>query len=136
MRTALLLTLTSIQLAACSPIEPPLPEGQCINRVRREFVSPDRQYKAVLFGRRCGEALPTSNISILLATEPLPDAAGNAFVNVPPAHGKGHSERIEMAWSAPHKFRITRNSEMQVRVNATQVADVAIEHSTRFHNGG
>lgn len=58
-----------------------LTEGLCSNKIYREYLSPDRSLKAVVFQRDCGATTGfTTQISIIESHESLENSAGNLFV--------------------------------------------------------
>jgi len=58
-----------------------LAEGLCSNKIYREYPSPDRSLKAVVFQRECGPSSgATTQVSVIDAAKTLENRAGNILV--------------------------------------------------------
>ena len=75
MKSRLLLAFLMPLLAGCSPLL------ECGNEVSQTLLSPDGAHKAVVFSRDCGATTGFSTqISVVGASQQLPDEAGNVLV--------------------------------------------------------
>ena len=79
--------------------------GMCGNYIHKEYISPDKQLKAVVFQRDCGATTGFSTqISIIGADKDLNNGGGNIYVI------DGHPEKVapNVSWSSNRKLNIHR----------------------------
>ena len=70
-----------IGLIGCGLLFWAISSGLCGNEISQEIFSPDNEYKVVVFQRDCGATTGFSTqISIISATDELPNKAGNVFI--------------------------------------------------------
>ena len=82
-----------------------LSEGLCSNMIYREYPSPDRSLKAVVFQRECGPSSgATTQISLIDAAETLENRAGNILV----LKGKPENAAPAIAWKSEQEMIIYR----------------------------
>src|SRR5215469_6392667 len=97
---AALVTLAT--LAGCYQDE--RPADKCDNDQVGEYVSPDHQWKAVLFLRQCGHGPTENHISVLPATATLPNEPGNAFRQDRTGEGSRSSHNFRAGWQGPREL--------------------------------
>lgn len=84
----------------------------CTNGITQQLLSPDEQFKAVVFVRSCNNAPGfSSNISILVKDGILADGPGNLYAS------DGHPEQlgISLQWQRIDKDRLQLNVSSQQR---------------------
>ena len=73
--TRLLTSIGVLGLAGCGDLE------MCGNDIAAEYPSPNHNVKVVVFERDCGATTPfTTQASILMIDQQLPNESGNAFI--------------------------------------------------------
>ncbi|MFT7879741.1 MAG: hypothetical protein ABXS91_05020 [Sulfurimonas sp.] len=80
-----------------------LSEGLCSNTLYKEYPSPDRSLKAVVFQRECGPSTgATTQVSLIEADKTLENSAGNLLVL------KGEPEKVapEIEWKSRQEMII------------------------------
>ncbi len=85
--------------------------GLCGNEISQEVFSPDGEYKAVVFQRDCGATTGFSTqISIMRATDELPNKPGNIFVM------DGHPDwtEVHVQWETDRSVVISYSSKYEV----------------------
>ena len=125
---ALVLLVTFAGLTGC--YESTRPPDKCDNDQTGESLSPDKEWKAVVFLRQCGDGPTESHISVLPATASLPNEPGNAFRQDGTGGGSRSSYRMEGTWKGPHELWIAHDTTMKVAYAAAGVGPVRIVHST------
>jgi hypothetical protein len=105
-------------------ILPRRPEPEpCTNRVKAEVVSPDGQFRAVVFNRYCPDSDRTStNISVLSASEQLPDGNGNVFAS-------DVEIAVRVGWRTDRKLTVYSFADLGQAKRVEQVGHLAIEYS-------
>jgi len=116
-----LLCLTAVEIVCL------LMCGCCENEARSEHLSPDGTWKYVTFDRNCGATTGSNlQITVLRASTPLPNEAGNAFIA-----DSNHGEASFVArpeWLAPHTLQITYSSRTRVFKKERRVGVVEIRY--------
>ncbi len=98
-------------MAVCSLLLWLLTPGLCSNEIYQEVLSPDNAYKAVVFQRNCGATTDFSTqVSVLKASDTLPDRAGNVFI----MDGPPEQTKIHVQWEADRSLSITYSPEYEV----------------------
>ena len=122
----LFLFLAVAGLSACYKSR--LPPGTCENDQWSEALSPDKQWKSVLFQRQCGDEV-SIHVSVLPATAKLANEPGNAFRQDLTAEGSPSSHTLHQRWEAPHELWIAHDQGMKVAFAASEVGPVRVSHS-------
>ncbi len=105
------------------------PANKCDNDQTGEYLSPDKEWKAVLFLRQCGDGPTESHISVLPATATLPNEPGNAFRQDRRGEGSQSSHTFQGSWKGPRELWIGYDSTMKAAYAASQVGPIKIDHS-------
>jgi hypothetical protein len=105
-----------------------LPPGTCENDQWSEALSPDKQWKSVLFQRQCGDDV-SFHVSVLPATTTLANEPGNAFRQDTTGEGSRSSHTFHQRWKAPHELWIAHDQGMKVAFAASEVGPVRVFHS-------
>jgi hypothetical protein len=124
-RLVLLIALST--LSGC--YENTRPANKCDNDQTAESLSPDKEWKAVLFLRQCGDGPTESHISVLPATATLQNEPGNAFRQDRSGEGSKSSHSFQARWKGPRELWIGYDSTMKPAYAASQVGPVKIFHS-------
>ena len=83
-------------------------DSMCGNEIYQEIFSPDNEYKAVVFQRDCGATTGFSTqISILRATDELPNNPGNVFI----MEGYPDWTNVHVQWETNRSVVITYTDE-------------------------
>jgi len=90
-----------------------LPPGTCENDQWSEALSPDKQWKSVLFQRQCGDDV-SFHVSVLPATRTLANEPGNAFRQDTTGEGSRSSHTFHQRWKPPHELWIAHDQGMKV----------------------
>lgn len=94
--------------------------AMCVNTVESEMLSPDRSSRAVVFYRGCGPTTSGSTqVSLLNATEPLPNNPGNAFA-------LRHEGPVSISW-AGDTLLVAHSVGASVDFKAQQVGGVQVK---------
>jgi len=97
--------------------------GKCVNKISHEVLSPDGNYKAVLFQTNCGVASSISTqVSIMPTGEKLKNDSGNIYI----IDGHPKERHIKLIWLGPKKLLIKNPSTLQPFKSETQYKDIAI----------
>lgn len=110
-----------------------LSEG-CANEVIKEILSPNKNYKAVIFQRDCGSTTNYSTqISILEANEALSNKKGNIFV-CDDDHGRAPSDAngkilILVEWKTNDSIYITYDSRTRIFSSRTYLSGISITYN-------
>ncbi|HEO99589.1 MAG TPA: hypothetical protein ENO02_09860 [Epsilonproteobacteria bacterium] len=105
-----------------------LAEGLCSNKIYREYPSPDRSLKAVVFQRECGPSSgATTQISVIDAAKTLENRAGNILVL------KGEPENVAPAveWKSKQEMIIYHaidGNEFKAETRYGQETPVTIDY--------
>lgn len=112
----------------------------CANSILTESVAPGGRIKAVVFGRDCGATTDFSTqVSILSATESLPNEAGNIFV-ADRDHGKapggpGGGPGIRVTWLSDQQLRIEHHSLAHIFKSEPLRKNVKVEYASFKSDG-
>ena len=80
-----------------------LAEGLCSNKIYREYPSPDRSLKAVVFQRECGPSSgATTQVSVIDAAKTLENRAGNILV----LKGEAENTAPAITWKSEQELII------------------------------
>jgi hypothetical protein len=123
-------TLISIAVligAGCDHPRTPSAVGVCQNRDIHEVYSPDRVWKAIRFVRGCADNDFVFQVSVLRASERLPNDLGNALRERPATL----SAEIQLVWQKPRELWVVHNYQMTLDYSVSRVGDVDIVHTTR-----
>src|SRR5882757_8351949 len=121
----LCLLIPAVGLTAC--YKSTVPPGECKNELMSELFSGDRQWKAVLFSRQCGDSPSELQVSVLASRTSLSSEAGNAFrQDARREWGGHHLYNLRQAWKGPHELWISHNRAMKVGYAASQVGVVTV----------
>jgi hypothetical protein len=105
-------------LVACSS-KPP----NCVNEIRSETISPNREQRAVVFLRTCSKSgLTTTNVSILRPGERLPDGNGNVM-------GYDHPISIRTIWKDDARLTVFSYADLSKSTRREQVGRIAVDYS-------
>jgi|SRR5580658_7719524 hypothetical protein len=127
MRTRVFVLLIALAgLSACYKSR--LPPGTCENDQMSELLSPDKQWKSVLFQRQCGAEVSEIHVSVLPATATLPNQPGNAFRQDATGEGPRSSHSFDQTWKRPRELWIGRDQTMKVALTASEVGPVKVVH--------
>jgi len=66
-------------------------------------------------------------VSVLRASESLPDSPGNALRERPATLSAG----LQLVWEKPRELWVTRNYQMTLEYSVSQVGDVTVVHISR-----
>ena len=98
----------------------------CGNEIAVELISPDKNYKAVIFQRDCGATTGFSTqVSVLGANEELENKSGNIFI----ADGHPESNRFEATWINSQVLLLsnTRNARTFKREKSIEKIEIRYE---------
>lgn len=105
----------------------------CANAVLAESAAPGGRIKAVVFGRDCGATTDFSTqVSILSASNSLPNESGNVFV-ADRDHGKapagpGGGPAIRVTWLSDQQLRIEHQSSTRIFKSEPLRKNVRVEY--------
>jgi hypothetical protein len=117
LRRLLLLLLCGILVSSCGQPQ------KCHNVTTSEAISPNGQLKALTFRRLCPEEHSiTTHVSILRATEDLPDGNGNVFAY-------DQEIAIRVAWLDDKKLAVYTYADPAKGTRIERAGNVAIEYS-------
>jgi len=106
-------------LTSCSSKRP----EPCANHVRSEVTSPDRRQRAIVFQRICpADGSISTEVSILGATDVLPDGNGNVYAT-------GRDIAVRVAWLTESRLAIYSFADLSKGTRLEQAGNVAIEYS-------
>jgi hypothetical protein len=92
----------------------------CANEPLQTSLSPDKKLKAVLFRRDCGATTtPSTHVSILPATDELPNEAGNVCV-------QGGEPLVNVRWVGDRHLNISSSSAAAVFLRDSEHEGVRI----------
>lgn len=109
-------------------------ESPCGNAAISEAVCPDGSLKAVVFERDCGATTGFSTqVSLLKASDPLPDSSGNLF-DADDDHGKaasgpGGGPKVQLHWESNTRLRISFDPKARVFKQTTHLHSVNVTYS-------
>ena len=99
--------------------------GKCENKIFHEVLSPEGNYKAVLFHTNCGIASSISTqVSLMPAGDKLKNDGGNTYI----IDGHPKERNIKLIWLGPKKLLIKNPSMLQPFKSETQYKDIAIAY--------
>ena len=101
----------------------------CGNQPVQTLLSPDRQWKAVLFERGCAGIAFTSQVSVIAADSELRNQLGNAFMadlrnGGTPASWGGPA--VELEWNNDGSLEIRYDHEAYIAKQESKVGTVSI----------
>jgi len=101
--------------------------GCCSNEAPAEHLSPDKAWKYVSFDRNCGATTRDNfQLSILPASKPLPNEAGNTFIA---DDNHGATRFVAQAeWIASRKIKITYSTKARIFKKETKIGPIAITY--------
>jgi hypothetical protein len=92
----------------------------CSNVVNQQLVSPDNQFKAVVFSRECGATTGSNTqISVIPANWSLPSEAGNLFTE--DSHQGAASLNVTIKWLGARKLLIVHDSRAELYLHKDNV---------------
>ena len=124
-----LLLIAAAGLFALSLLFPDL----CGNRVLAEAVSPDQRLKAVVFQRDCGATTGFSTqVSVIAATDALPNASGNLFSadsnrGAVPVSAAGRPV-VQVRWASGRALVLAHHAGARVFTQKDSVSGVAVAY--------
>jgi hypothetical protein len=121
---ALFPILSFSALASCGPL--------CSNTVVTEALSPDKQYRAVVFRRDCGATTDFSTQVSLLSSSQSLQGSGNVFiVDLKKSVAVSKPSDVQVRWTKNRTLTV-RYASQQVRVfqQETRWNDVAIAYAS------
>ena len=102
--------------------------SMCGNYVAQETLSPDSEHRAVVFQRDCGAATGFSTqISIVDASDDLPNEAGNVFI----APGHPDTTATTLHWKDAKTLVVTTAAMMEATRTEQRRGDIAVEYVVR-----
>ena len=110
--------LVALMLSACSPSD-----TSCSNEILHQDVSPNGANKAVVFLRHCPGQKDSSNVSILKATDSLPDGNGNIFADP-------EKIAVRTVWASDQSLQLLTLKSPTDAVRLNRVGNIAIEYVT------
>lgn len=105
----------------------------CENSRLRELLSPDRQWKLVIFERSCsGTVAWTTHVSVLREPEFLPNAPGNLLVSFE-RHGSLigasiHEPEVQARWSGPNSIELSYSSAAPIQSAVSELGRFRVTH--------
>ena len=106
-------------LTGCSSKRP----EPCANHVRSEVTSPDGRQRAIVFQRICpADGSVSTEISILGATDALPDGNGNVYAT-------DRDIAVRVAWLTENRLAIYSFADLSKGTRLEQAGNVAVEYS-------
>ena len=117
--------------AGCAEVVMPLPEGVCEVSRSREFFSPGKTRKVVMFDRRCGSGVLERQVSVLEAAAALENAPGNVLTERVDRRARERLAQLEMSWTGEEMLTISRNPSMIVAKFENRASGVEITHLVR-----
>jgi hypothetical protein len=105
-------------LSACSPSD-----TSCSNEILHQDVSPNGTNKAVVFLRHCPGQKDCINVSILKASDSLPDGNGNIFVDP-------EKIAVRTVWASDQSLQLLTLKSPADAVRLNRVGNIAIEYVT------
>src|SRR5262245_6593107 len=115
-------------MLACAPAL-----STCGNQVLADLPSPDNSKRAVIFVRNCGATTRlNTHISLVQATSPLANEAGNTFVAETGAEedlvrADGNSS-ISVQWLGASKLQVNRPRDIRVFREELEVSGVTLDY--------
>jgi len=104
--------------------------GLCGNADFREYPSPDRAMKVVVFTRDCGATTDFSTqLSVLRGADSMPGGIGNAFV-ADSNHGQA-STAVDVRWLDARTVEVYHSAHARVFKAETSVGGIRIVHNAR-----
>ena len=113
-----LLTTGCWMLSACSPSD-----TICSNEILHQDISPNGANKAIVFLRHCPGQKDTINVSILKASESLPDGNGNIFADP-------DKIAVRTVWASDQSLQVLTLKSIGDAVRLNRVGNIAIEYVT------
>lgn len=100
----------------------------CANEGASEHFSPDKKWKFVTFARNCGSTTGSNKqISVIPASDSLPNSAGNTFVGDDNHGAAAFVARAE--WVSPDTIQIVVSSKARIYKKEQLVGAVHIEYA-------
>ncbi|PKN88500.1 MAG: hypothetical protein CVU51_03945 [Deltaproteobacteria bacterium HGW-Deltaproteobacteria-1] len=97
--------------------------GKCVNTISHEVLSPEGNYKAILFQTNCGVASSISTqVSIRPTGKNLKNDSGIIYI----IDGHPKERHIKLIWLGPKKLLIRNPSTLQPFKSETHYKDIAI----------
>lgn len=133
--TRMAASIATLAIMGCSKSAFPPASGTCENRNLHELYSPDREWKVVRYERWCAGGDIALQLSVLPASEQLPNVPGNALRQNPAydriKYDHRPPETMELVWNGPRELRVMCNAEMKLECSVSQVGNVAVVISRR-----
>ena len=105
------ISILALGVICCGSLIWYVSSGMCGNEIYQEIYSPDDEYKVVVFQRDCGATTGFSTqLSILNASDKLPNKSGNVFVI------DGHPDwtNVQVKWDTDRAILITYSERFEV----------------------
>ena len=107
----------------------------CRNSIINQTASPNGAWKAVVFQRDCGATTGfTTQVSILSASESLPETKGNAFTadtdHGKAASGPGGGPSVQVRWISDVEMEISHDSNARVFTRERVVKSIQVRYNT------
>lgn len=97
----------------------------CTNRIISEIPSPDGKIKAVIFQRKCGiDTIPSTQVSLLPASETLQNHKGNIFI----AEGNARRVGVNVSWKSPEAVQLSFKSNRGILRKASILMGVTVSY--------
>lgn len=97
-----------VMLAAANFLSTTLGSGLCGNKIEQEIRSPNGELKAVIFSRDCGAGINfSSNVSVLNASDSVPDTTGNVLVQ--------EKSAPQVSWETNNNLLIRYESKVPIQ---------------------
>jgi hypothetical protein len=112
----------SCLVVACDP---------CDNENAVDHLSPDAQWKVVVFERECGATVGANvQMSILPASKSLPKEAGNLFI-IDSNHGASALQYIYVDWASNKSVLITYPAKARVFKQEKRIGTVDVSYLSK-----
>jgi hypothetical protein len=108
----------ALMLSACSPSD-----TSCSNEILHQDVSPNGANKAVVFLRHCPGQKDSMNVSLLKASDSLPDGNGNIFA-------APEKIAVRTVWASDQSLQLLTLKSPADAVRLNRVGNIAIEYVT------
>lgn len=106
---------------------------KCFNEHFTETASPDGEFKAVVFHRRCGEAdfiMAPTHVSVVRRDESLPRYGGNIveveYGGLKVSESTTDNSKVEARWTEKKELKLIHPAKAVIKVKAEEIEGITI----------